>query len=72
MVGQSRVCSLLDHEAGNTKFINLMPNNKKQLVRTESKLLSPRVRKLRGILNEEAGLDYKNILAEELSKKYRL
>ncbi|HDR52624.1 MAG TPA: hypothetical protein ENN90_13570 [Mariniphaga anaerophila] len=32
--------------------------------------LSPKVRKLRGIINANEDLDYKKILTEELSKKY--
>jgi predicted hydrocarbon binding protein len=32
--------------------------------------LSPKVKKLRGILNVSKDLDYKQILTEELSKKY--
>lgn len=36
----------------------------------EEKQLSPRVRKLRGVIKTESDLDYKQILTEELSKKY--
>lgn len=32
--------------------------------------LSPKVRKLRGIIKTDTPLDYKEILTEELSKKY--
>lgn len=32
--------------------------------------VSPRVRKLRGILQSDQSIDYKQILTEELSKKY--
>ena len=32
--------------------------------------LSPKVRKLRGIIKSDDNLDYKHILTEELSKKY--
>lgn len=32
--------------------------------------LSPRVKKLRGIIKSENDLDYKKLLTEELSKKY--
>lgn len=32
--------------------------------------LSPKVRKLRGIINTKENLDYKEILVEELSKKH--
>ncbi len=42
--------------------VNRKINTKKQL--------SPKVRKLRGIIKTEDELDYKTILTEELSKKY--
>ncbi len=32
--------------------------------------LSPRVKRLRGILNVDKDFDYKQVLTEELSKKY--
>lgn len=32
--------------------------------------LSPRVKELRGIIKSDANLDYKQILTEELSKKF--
>ena len=35
-----------------------------------TKELSPKVKKLRGILKSEGETDYKKILSEELSKKY--
>ena len=46
------------------KFIagNRMEINEKQL--------SPKVRKLRGIIKTDVDFDYKQILTEELSKKY--
>jgi hypothetical protein len=34
------------------------------------KQLSPKVRKLRGIIKPDENVDYKQILTEELSKKY--
>lgn len=34
------------------------------------KLLSPQVQKLRGIIKADKNMDYKQILTEELSKKY--
>ena len=34
--------------------------------------LSPRIKRLRGIIKIEDNLDYKQILTEELSKKYGL
>jgi hypothetical protein len=36
----------------------------------KEKQLSPKVRKLRGIIKTDEKLDYKQILTEELSKKY--
>jgi hypothetical protein len=38
--------------------------------RLMEKQLSPKVRKLRGIIKTENNFDYKQILTEELSKKY--
>lgn len=40
--------------------------------KVEEKQLSYNVRKLRGIIKTEDNLDYKQILTEELSKKYGL
>lgn len=39
-------------------------------IKLKEKQLSPKVRKLRGIIKAENDLDYKQILTEELSKKY--
>jgi len=36
----------------------------------KEKQLSPKVRKLKGIIKTDDNLDYKQILTEELSKKY--
>jgi hypothetical protein len=36
----------------------------------EKKQLSPKVRKLRGIIKTDEDLNYKQLLTEELSKKY--
>jgi len=36
----------------------------------KEKQLSPKVRKLRGIIKIDQNMDYKQILTEELSKKY--
>lgn len=36
----------------------------------KEKQLSPKVKKLRGILKMDKNVDYKQILTEELSKKY--
>jgi hypothetical protein len=41
-------------------------------IKTKEKELSPKVRKLRGILKVNKDFDYKEILTEELSKKYAL
>jgi hypothetical protein len=41
-------------------------------IKTKEKELSPKVRKLRGILKVNKDFDYKEILTEELSKKYGL
>jgi len=37
---------------------------------SEKEQLSPRVKKLKGILEVDKDFDYKSILAEEKSKKY--
>jgi hypothetical protein len=39
-------------------------------VKTKEKQLSPKVKKLRGIIKTDDKFDYKQILTEELSKKY--
>ena len=39
-------------------------------MKIKEKQLSPNVRKLRGIIKTDANFDYKQILTEELSKKY--
>jgi len=39
-------------------------------IKIKEKQLSPKVRKLRGIIKIDDDLDYKQILTEELSKKY--
>lgn len=41
-------------------------------VKIKEKQLSPRVRKLRGVIKIDNDVDYKQILTEELSKKYGL
>ena len=46
------------------KLVAVPSSNKK------IKSLSPRVKKLKGIIKTSKDLDYKQILAEELSKKY--
>ncbi len=53
---------------------DLVENYFKLLTKDEislpQKQLSPRTRKLRGILKVEDNFDYKQVLTEELSKKY--
>ncbi len=39
-------------------------------IEISEKQLSPKVRKLRGIIKTDDNFDYKQILTEELSKKY--
>lgn len=39
-------------------------------VKIKEKQLSPKVRKLRGIIKTDNNFDYKQVLTEELSKKY--
>lgn len=39
-------------------------------IKVNEKELSPKVRKLRGIIKTNDDLDYKQILTDELSKKY--
>jgi catalase (peroxidase I) len=39
-------------------------------IKVKEKQLSPKVKKLRGIIKADVPLDYKQILTEELSKKY--
>ena len=39
-------------------------------IKIKEKQLSPKVRKLRGIIKSEKELDYDEILTEELSRKY--
>lgn len=41
-------------------------------VKIKEKQLSPKVRKLRGIIKTDGDLDYKQILTEELTKKYEV
>lgn len=48
-------------------YFKLITINEKEIKHNE---LSPRVKKLRGILKTEDGFDYKEVLTEELSKKY--
>lgn len=39
-------------------------------MKIKEKQLSPKVRKLRGIIKADDNFDYKQVLTEELSKKY--
>lgn len=48
-------------------YFKLLTGNKRMTKPTQ---LSPRVRKLRGVLKVDGPLDYKEILTQELSKKY--
>ena len=41
-------------------------------IKIKEKQLSPKVRKLRGIIKTDGSFDHKKILTEELSKKYGL
>ena len=49
---------------GRFKFVTV------KKIKLKEKELSPRVRKLRGIIKTDDNFDYKQILTEELSKKY--
>ena len=48
-------------------YFKLITNNRRQI---EAEQLSPRVKRLRGIIKMDGELDYKKILEEELTKKY--
>jgi len=48
-------------------YFKLLTKDKRDL---KTKDLSPRVRRLRGILKVDKDFDYKKVLTEELSKKY--
>lgn len=48
-------------------YFKLITVNRKKI---KEKQLSPKVKKLRGIIKTDNNLDYKQILTEELSKKY--
>lgn len=50
-------------------YFKLLTLNRRQ-IRPEQ--LSPRIRKLRGIIKTDKTIDHKQILTEELSKKYGL
>lgn len=48
-------------------YFKLLTKDNREIKPTQ---LSPRVRRLRGIISVEEDFDYKKILVEELSKKY--
>ncbi len=48
-------------------YFKLVTVNRREI---KEKQLSPKVRKLRGIIKIDQKIDYKQILTEELSKKY--
>ena len=48
-------------------YFKLITNDKRVL---KSEELSPRVKRLRGIIKTKEDLDYKELLAEELLRKY--
>ena len=48
-------------------YFKLITVNRKKI---KEKQLSPKVKKLRGIIKTDNNLNYKQILTEELSKKY--
>lgn len=48
-------------------YFKLITGNKRKV---NPEQLSPKVRKLRGIIKTKENIDYKQILTEELSKKY--
>ncbi len=48
-------------------YFKLVTVNRRKIKENQ---LSPKIRKLRGIIKTEEDFDYKQILTEELSKKY--
>jgi len=48
-------------------YFKLLTKDNREIKPTQ---LSPRVRRLRGIISVEEDFDYKKLLVEELSKKY--
>lgn len=48
-------------------YFKLITNDRRPI---ESKELSPRIKRLRGIIKGESELNYKEVLTEELLKKY--
>lgn len=62
--GKEKGQSLSEMVENYFKFISL------KRIKPKEKQLSPRVRKLRGIIKTDDNFDYKRVLTEELSKKY--
>lgn len=56
--------SLSEKVENNFKLVTVNRSKMKE------KQLSPKVRKLKGIIKTDENIDYKQILAEELSKKH--
>jgi hypothetical protein len=50
-------------------YFKLLTKNERQI---EPKQLSPRVKRLRGILKVDKDFNYKSVLEEELAKKYEI
>ncbi len=48
-------------------YLKLVTTGRRKI---KERQLSPKVRKLRGIIKTDKDIDYKEILTEELSKKY--
>lgn len=48
-------------------YFKLITRNRRRI---EPEKLSPRIQRLRGIIKTDEPIDYKKVLAEELSKKY--
>lgn len=48
-------------------YFKLITRNRRRI---EPEELSPRIRRLRGIIKTDEPIDYKKVLAEELEKKY--
>lgn len=64
--GKEKGQSLSEMVENYFKFISV------KRIKPKEKQLSPRVRKLRGIIKTDDNFDYKQILTEELSKKYEV
>ena len=64
--GKEKGQSLSEMVENYFKFISV------KRIKPKEKQLSPRVRKLRGIIKTDDNFDYKQILTEEFSKKYEV